>query len=495
MPARLGSAIFSLETDSSKFNAGMDAAEQKTGGLSRAIGGVSATTRIMTGVMAGSAAGAMSQWAQAAADDEANTLKLKQAVDNTGVSFAENEARINERIKAGQNLAFTDDQVRDSLSMLVAQTGSLDEALERQKLAMDLSRGANIDLQTASKLLGKVTDENVAVLGRYGINVAKGSDATALFGAVQQKFGGQAETYGNTTSAAIFKTKDAISEWQESIGAALGPAGQYIALLPGLTAGMQLAGGAMGAAMPKILALTASMWSMIPAVLAAAIPFWPIIAVVAAVGAAVLALKWAWENNLGDIQGKAEAFIGFLSGWATGFVEIGSSIVSGIWAGVSGAWGWVMAQIQGLVNRIPEGVRKLLGISSPSTVFMEIGQNIMLGLAQGITENTPKALGAMHDAMATLRGISGVAGENINRGLGAVTAAGGAIRGFQGGGTANIGDAIVMPGGTVVYATPGLTSVGSGGQTMQIAVNIDGRKVAQALAIPQARDARLAGAS
>lgn len=352
MAARLGSAVFSLETDSSKFDAGIDKAEAKTGGLTRAISGVSATTRIMSGVMAGSAAGAMSQWAQAAADDEANTLKLAKAVENSGVSFAENEARINERIKAGQNLAFTDDQVRDSLSLLVAQTGDLDEALIRHKLAMDLSRGANIDLQTASKLLGKVTDENVAVLGRYGINVAKGSDATALFGAVQQKFGGQAETYGNTTSAAIFKTRDAISEWTESIGATLGPAGQYIALLPGLTTGVQLAGGAMGFALPKILALTAGMWSMIPAVVAAALPFAPILLAVAAVGLAVLALKFAWENNLGDIQGKAEAVMGFV----TGVFETFRGFFIGMWNSLPGpvqaAIGMIMAPISGLIQLV-----------------------------------------------------------------------------------------------------------------------------------------------
>ena len=67
-----------------------------------------------------------------------------------------------------------------------------------------------------------------------------------LFAAIQQKFGGQAEAYGNITSASIFKVKDSIDEWKESIGASLGPAQGFIALLPGMSAGLSGAGAAAG---------------------------------------------------------------------------------------------------------------------------------------------------------------------------------------------------------------------------------------------------------
>jgi len=493
--ASLGSAVFSLSTDSSKFDQGMVAAEGKTGKLTGALTGASAAVRVMGGVMTGAAVGALGQYAQAAADDEANTMKLQQAINNSGVAFEDYAGSIDAAIKKGQALAFSDDATRNSLASLTESTGSVEEAMKRLPIAMDLARAKNISLESASKLLGKVSDENTKALKKYGIVMEEGATATDVLAKVQQIAGGQAEVYGNSTAGSIAKVKDQVGEFQESIGASLGPAMQFIALGAPMAQGMSIAGGAIGGMWPQVVKTTASLWGMIPAAFAAVVPFWPIIAVVAAVGVAVLALKWAWENNLGDIQGKAEAFMGFLTGWATGFVDIGQSIINGIWAGVSGAWGWVQTQIAGLINMIPEGVRKLLGIASPSTVFMEIGQNIMIGLARGIAQATPAALGVMHDAMATLRGIGGVAGENISRNLDAVTAGGGSIRGFQGGGSANVGDAIVLPGGTVVYATPGLGSVSSGGQTMQIAVNIDGRKVATALAIPQGRDARLAGAA
>jgi hypothetical protein len=303
--ASLGRAVLSLETDSSKFEKGMDAAEGKT----RAFGAAAAAA---AGVLAGAVVGALSDAARAAADDAANVLKLKTAVENSGVSWEANRGVIERRIKAGQNLAFTDDQIRDSLSLLTAQTGDLGEALQRQKLAMDLSRGAGIDLQTASKLLGKVTDENVQVLGRYGINVAKGSDATALFAAVQQKFGGQAEAYGTTTAAAIFKVKDGIEEWKESIGAALGPTQMYIALLPGLSTGWLFVSGTLGPAVRDIwkareaivaklavlnpITLATKAWTIAQAALNLVMSANPIALVVIGLAALAVAIKFAYDH-------------------------------------------------------------------------------------------------------------------------------------------------------------------------------------------------------
>ena len=47
-------------------------------------------------------------------------------------------------ISAREKLAFSDDEVRDSLGALTNATGSGEEALRRHKIAMDLARGANI---------------------------------------------------------------------------------------------------------------------------------------------------------------------------------------------------------------------------------------------------------------------------------------------------------------------------------------------------------------
>ncbi len=49
------------------------------------------------------------------------------------------------------------------------------------------------------------------------------------------------------------------------------------------------------------------------------------------------------------------------------------------WAGLGGFMDWLNGKIGGIVN----GVKAMLGIHSPSTVFAGIGENMALGLAEG----------------------------------------------------------------------------------------------------------------
>ena len=64
--------------------------------------------------------------------------------------------------------------------------------------------------------------------------------------------------------------------------------------------------------------------------------------------------------------------------------EIGNNIIQGIWNGITGAWTAFWDFITGLWNGFIQGIKDALGIASPSTVFMEIGQFLIEGLIQGI---------------------------------------------------------------------------------------------------------------
>lgn len=174
------------------------------------------TTFALKGVQEG--IGFLKSATQAAAEDAASVARLKQAVDNTGSSYSDYSKQIEDVIKKGQNLGFTDDQTRSGLAILTAQTGNAAEAMKRYALAQDLSRGANIDVVTASRLLGKVTEENVNVLNRYGIVVRKGASDTELFAAIQQKFGGQAAAFADTAAGKMAIFNDRVNEAKESIG-------------------------------------------------------------------------------------------------------------------------------------------------------------------------------------------------------------------------------------------------------------------------------------
>lgn len=204
-------------------------AEQEAEGFKSKMKGVFGDiSKIAAGVALGqgitSAAGFLKDAAQAAAEDEAATRRLDQALRNIGGAFDENKAKIDARIEAGSKLAFSDDQVRDSFQTLLAATGDVDEALRRQALAMDFARGAGIPLEQASKLLGKVTEENVEVFKRMGITIGEGATEAEAFAVIQGKFAGQSEAYAKSTAGQFEQTKIRMGELKEQIGTALLPA-------------------------------------------------------------------------------------------------------------------------------------------------------------------------------------------------------------------------------------------------------------------------------
>lgn len=67
--------------------------------------------------------------------------------------------------------------------------------------------------------------------------------------------------------------------------------------------------------------------------------------------------------------------------------DIGINIVEGIVSGLVGALVFLVEPIVDLCDALVSGVKKLLGIHSPSTVFADIGKNIVLGLSKGIQDN------------------------------------------------------------------------------------------------------------
>lgn len=195
------------------------------GGLGKALGDVS---KIASGLVLGSgimqAPGFLMSAAQAAADDEQSMNRLKQAVENTGVSFDSFSGALNTSISAAQKHAFTDDEARSSLALLMAQTGNADEAMRRFALAQDVARGAGIPLETASRLLGKVTADNVEVFKKMGITLGEGASEADAFAALQTKFAGQADVYANSTAGQFEQAKIQMGELKERIGSALMPA-------------------------------------------------------------------------------------------------------------------------------------------------------------------------------------------------------------------------------------------------------------------------------
>ena len=121
------------------------------------------------------------------------------------------------------------------------------------------------------------------------------------------------------------------------------------------------------------------------------------------------AIKWVWNNLpefIADIMLIAEGLVELLSGAILGlfgglldtFMELGRDSINGFYQGLlealDGIHEWLKTNV---VDPIVDGVKSLLGINSPSTVFRDIGKWVMEGLFQGITEMVKKVLTAWED--------------------------------------------------------------------------------------------------
>ena len=81
-----------------------------------------------------------------------------------------------------------------------------------------------------------------------------------------------------------------------------------------------------------------------------------------------------------------EIILALVEGFAAGasqIIEVGKNIVRGIWDGIAKMGDWLWDQVSSFFSGIVNGVKKLLGIASPSKVFAGIGGFMAEGLGEG----------------------------------------------------------------------------------------------------------------
>ena len=376
----------------------------------------------------------------AAAEDEQATARLEQAVRNLGGNYDETIAKGNEAIDAGQKLAFTDDEVRDAFQFLAAATGDADEALRRQKAAMDLARGANIPLATATKMLGKLNSENIEVFKRLGITLGDNASEADALAAVQAKFGGQAEAYARSTAGQFEQLQLRLGEAKETLGAALlpvmtavgvvlaeqvvpaieaaatwisanlGPAVEQVGvfvrdnLLPPLQTLGEWFGSnesalqAVGVAIGTVLVAAFSGWAVSAgaaavATIAAAAPVIAIGLVVAALGAGIFPLvkHWdTWEKKSPPLQtatGTVRTAFEAFAGWITdSFVPAVAAIATAVSEAVTAAVAVVREHWDEIRATIEPALKALALIVETAWDQIRIQIETGLGIIKGVVD-------------------------------------------------------------------------------------------------------------
>lgn len=176
----------------------------------------------LIGLAAGATAAAVA-FTKGAIEDEKANARLIAVLKQRKLATVENLAAVDALITKGADLAFTDDQIRESLGTATQFTKDFTEAQKILATAQDLARAKNIDLGTATTIVGKAFAGNTVALGRMGVQLKKGAKGTEALAAINAKFGGSAQAYSETTAGSMEALQISLSEMGEEIGYTLIP--------------------------------------------------------------------------------------------------------------------------------------------------------------------------------------------------------------------------------------------------------------------------------
>ena len=165
---------------------------------------------------------------KAAIEDEQAQLRLAAALRSaTGATDAQIKATEDMILKTSLATGVADDQLRPALQRLAVSTKDTQEAQNLLNLALDISKGRGLELETVANALGRAQDGNTTALGRLGLGLSKAELSTLSFTEVQAKlsdlYGGSAAANAETFQGKMDRLKVAFDEAKESLGVLLLP--------------------------------------------------------------------------------------------------------------------------------------------------------------------------------------------------------------------------------------------------------------------------------
>lgn len=223
---------FDLNVGKDNLNSSLESAEKKARSLGTAInvaiGSFAATAAVKGLSLIADGFREVSQFIEesvkASAESESSLKQLQVALAGTGKLTQDN-------IKSFQDLAtqiqstttFEDDAVISNIALIQSLARLDKEGLTRATVAAtNLASTFNIDLETASRLIGKSAEGNTAAFGKLGIQFEKGTTNAETFSNVlntlESRFGGAAEAQAKTFSGALAQLSNVYSDLKENVG-------------------------------------------------------------------------------------------------------------------------------------------------------------------------------------------------------------------------------------------------------------------------------------
>jgi hypothetical protein len=177
--------------------------------------------------LTGLAAAGISAAKAAAEDAEAQTKLAGQIRRTTSSTQAQIDAAEGLISQLSNTAAVADDALRPALSSLVTGTKDLGTAQNLLAVALDVSAGANTDLQATADALSKGYNGNMKALAALSPElktlIREGATFSDVLAVLQDNFRGAAEESGNTAAGGMRRMSIAIDEAQEALGVALLP--------------------------------------------------------------------------------------------------------------------------------------------------------------------------------------------------------------------------------------------------------------------------------
>lgn len=101
-------------------------------------------------------------------------------------------------------------------------------------------------------------------------------------------------------------------------------------------------------------------------------------------------------KHTADLKTAANAIVteiaGVIGKLPAKMLSIGKNLVKGLWNGIGNAKDWIISKVKGFGKGILDGLKSFFGIHSPSKVMEDqVGKNLALGVANGITKNAKYA--------------------------------------------------------------------------------------------------------
>jgi hypothetical protein len=202
-----------------------DAASKVMKNVGRSFGGMkSVGEKAFAAIKVGAAAAAAALVAMgiasvnAAIQDEASSTRLLSALKARGFAQKNLTEEINKSIAAGQNLGFTDDEVRASLENATRFTKDFAKAQKIAQIAQQVSRTTGQDLATATLNVGKAyAGAGGRLLSSLGIT-KKGIKGQQALNAIYGKTQGAADAYSKTTAGRFATAQIKLNEAFEKLG-------------------------------------------------------------------------------------------------------------------------------------------------------------------------------------------------------------------------------------------------------------------------------------